>query len=272
MRKTALTLDVVIYRNDAADFQIDEHNLDMAQQSSQALIVTGTALAQSPSRETTMAAMTRAAMTVIDLDYRAYSWCDHADTQATYLAACEQAEIIVGNDEEFDMLAPGRGLDWARQAATRGKTIIYKMGSRGSIAMTPVTEFETGIFDVNALKPFGAGDAFMGGMIACLAKAMPRTSQSNSVLPAPPLSSAHWAVPVRCPQPNKRKNSSPLIRKPNNMHIAPFNNNNQPIVDINDPITPLVFFNIVKLKAGETFTHHLADYGAVAQRQAASMS
>ena len=44
------------------------------------------------------------------------------------------------------------------------------------------------------------------------------------------------------------------------MHIAPFNNNNQPIVDINDPITPLVFFNIVKLKAGETFTHHLADY------------
>lgn len=44
------------------------------------------------------------------------------------------------------------------------------------------------------------------------------------------------------------------------MHIAPYNNNNQPIVDIYDPITPLVFFNIVKLKAGETFTHHLADY------------
>ena len=44
------------------------------------------------------------------------------------------------------------------------------------------------------------------------------------------------------------------------MHIAPYNNKNQPIVDINDPITPLVFFNIVKLKAGETFTHHLADY------------
>ena len=166
--------DVVIYRNDAADFQIDEHNLDMAQlDRARALIVTGTALAQSPSRETTMAAMTRAVTTVIDLDYRAYSWRDDADTQATYLAACEQAEIIVGNDEEFDMLAPGRGLDWARQAATRGKTIIYKMGSRGSIAMTPETEFETGIFDVNVLKPFGAGDAFMGGMIACLAKAMP---------------------------------------------------------------------------------------------------
>ena len=44
------------------------------------------------------------------------------------------------------------------------------------------------------------------------------------------------------------------------MHIAPYNNKNQPIVDINDPVTPLVFFNIVKLKAGETFTHQLADY------------
>jgi len=44
------------------------------------------------------------------------------------------------------------------------------------------------------------------------------------------------------------------------MHIAPYNNKNQPIVDINDPITPLVFFNIVKLKAGERFRHQLADY------------
>ena len=165
---------VVIYRNDAADFQLNKRTLNLEQLGrARALIVTGTALAQPPSRETTLTAMARAAMTIIDLDYRAYSWRDQADTQDVYLAACEWADIIVGNDEEFDILAPGRGLDWARQAATRGKTVIYKMGAKGSIAMTPETEFETGIFPVKALKPFGAGDAFMGGLIACLSKALP---------------------------------------------------------------------------------------------------
>ena len=37
------------------------------------------------------------------------------------------------------------------------------------------------------------------------------------------------------------------------MHIAPHDNQNRPIVDVDDPLVPLVYFNIVRLKAGETF-------------------
>jgi len=44
------------------------------------------------------------------------------------------------------------------------------------------------------------------------------------------------------------------------MHIAPYDNKNTPIVDINDPITPLIFFNIIKLKAGEHYQHQLNNY------------
>jgi 5-deoxy-glucuronate isomerase len=38
------------------------------------------------------------------------------------------------------------------------------------------------------------------------------------------------------------------------MHIAPFANMNQPIIGIDNSTTPLCYFNIVKLKRGETFT------------------
>lgn len=44
------------------------------------------------------------------------------------------------------------------------------------------------------------------------------------------------------------------------MHIAPYDNQNQPIVDVNDAKTPLVYFNILKLKAGETHTSQVAGY------------
>ena len=44
------------------------------------------------------------------------------------------------------------------------------------------------------------------------------------------------------------------------MHIPPFDNQNQPIVDVNDPLVPLTFFNIVKLRKGEVFDYRLAGY------------
>ncbi|RBW46922.1 myo-inositol catabolism IolB protein [Psychromonas sp. B3M02] len=46
-------------------------------------------------------------------------------------------------------------------------------------------------------------------------------------------------------------------------HIAPFDNKNQPIIDVNDETTPLCFFNPVKLKKGETFSHQIAGYESV---------
>lgn len=44
------------------------------------------------------------------------------------------------------------------------------------------------------------------------------------------------------------------------MHIPPFDNRNQPIVDVNHPLVPLNYFNIVKLKQGETFDYSLDGY------------
>ncbi len=44
------------------------------------------------------------------------------------------------------------------------------------------------------------------------------------------------------------------------MHIAPFDNHNQPIIGLDDPLVPLVYFNIVKLKKDEVFVSHVPGY------------
>ncbi|KQW25484.1 5-deoxyglucuronate isomerase [Rhizobium sp. Root274] len=44
------------------------------------------------------------------------------------------------------------------------------------------------------------------------------------------------------------------------MHIAPFDNQNMPIVDIDDPTVPLNYFNIVKMKKGESFQYQVPGF------------
>ena len=44
------------------------------------------------------------------------------------------------------------------------------------------------------------------------------------------------------------------------MHIAPYDNQNKPIVDVDHDKVPLTYFNIVKLKKGETFDYAVPGY------------
>lgn len=165
----------VIYRNDAADLQLRETEvagLNFAGYG--ALIVTGTALAVEPSRSATFAAMNKArdaqVQVILDVDYRPYSWASAADATATCLRAAEASDMVVGNDVEWDVLAGGSGgLALAGELAAGRAAAIYKMGEKGSISLAGGTRFETPIYRVTALKPTGAGDAFMAGLVTGLA-------------------------------------------------------------------------------------------------------
>ena len=44
------------------------------------------------------------------------------------------------------------------------------------------------------------------------------------------------------------------------MHIAPFDNQNEPIVDVGNDRVPLNYFNIVKLQKGQKYSYTLSDY------------
>ena len=163
----------VIYRNGAADFALDMADVEgVPWRGWSALVVTGTALAVEPSRGATLAAMGQAREAglpvVIDLDHRPYSW--GTDAAEVLGRAADLAHMVVGNDVEFDVLAGGgNGLDTARALVAGDRVAIYKMGAEGAITLTPEGETRTGIFRTEALKPTGAGDSFLAGLLAALA-------------------------------------------------------------------------------------------------------
>ena len=44
------------------------------------------------------------------------------------------------------------------------------------------------------------------------------------------------------------------------MHIPPYDNKNAPLVDVEDSLVPLNYFNIVKLAKGEAFEYQVPGY------------
>jgi len=171
----------VIYRNGAADFEMtvaDVEGVDYAPFAG--LITTGTALAAEPSRSATFRAfdLARAAglPLIFDIDYRPYSWPSAQVATDTYSRAAELCDVIVGNDVEFGFMAgnPDHGLEKARSLIAQGaQIVIYKMGEKGAITLTPEGEVATGIYQTAALKPTGAGDAFLGNLAASLSRGVP---------------------------------------------------------------------------------------------------
>jgi len=167
----------VIYRNGAADFQMTNEDVAAVEFNHySALITTGTVLAAEPSRSAAFAGfeLARAAgiPLIFDIDYRPYSWPSAEDAAQTYSKAGALCDVIIGNDVEFGFMAGdyAQGLNKARELANNGASIVvYKMGEEGAVTITAGEEFRTGIYPVQALKPTGAGDSFMGGFIAALA-------------------------------------------------------------------------------------------------------
>ena len=173
--------EVVIYRNGAADLELGEADLDRTFVASAAVLVaTGTALAREPSRSAVMQAIDIARATgtfiVLDIDHRPYSWASIGEAAAAYRAAAARADAVIGNDEEFAIVAGDReaAVAAARETVGRGCAFaILKRGERGSLTFTAGETFETGIYPVTVKKPFGAGDAFVGGLIAALLGGLP---------------------------------------------------------------------------------------------------
>ncbi len=167
----------VIYRNGAADFALsieDVTAVDFA--AFDGLIVTGTALAADPSRSAVFLAfdLARAAgvPVILDIDYRPYSWPSLDMAAHIYTHAAALCDVVIGNDVEFGVSAgsEAKGLARARSlAASTAQVVVYKLGEAGAVTFASGAEHRTGIYPVTALKPTGAGDAFMGSFVCALA-------------------------------------------------------------------------------------------------------
>jgi len=167
----------VIYRNGAADFEMTTADVEAVDYAGyDALITTGTVFAAEPSRSAAFRGFDLAKAAglplIFDIDYRPYSWPSPAAAAEVYSRAGSMCDVIVGNDVEFGFMAGDydRGLDKARDLVAKGAHLaVYKMGEKGAVTITQDGEITTGIYRTEALKPTGAGDSFMGGLVAGLA-------------------------------------------------------------------------------------------------------
>ena len=170
----------VIYRNGAADFEMSVADVEAVDLSGfTALVTAGTVFAAEPSRGAAFRAFELARDAglpiVFDVDYRPYSWPSPEVAEEVLSRAGGLADVIVANDEEFGFMAGGidRGLAKARALAEGSATlVVYKMGPEGAVTFVDGQETRTGIYAVDALKPTGAGDSFMAGLLTGLAQGL----------------------------------------------------------------------------------------------------
>ena len=171
----------VIYRNNAADFQMSLQDVEAVDYNQfTALITAGTVFAAEPSRTAAFRAFELAKAAgipiIFDVDYRPYSWPTPEIAADVLSRAGAMSDVIIGNDEEFGFMAGGidKGLAKARElAATSAEIVVYKMGHKGAVTFAKGEEITTGIYPVEAVKPTGAGDSFMAGFMAGLADGRP---------------------------------------------------------------------------------------------------
>ena len=185
-----------IYRNGAADFLMDETDVaDLPLDGAASLVLTGTVLAAEPSRGAAMLAIERAhaagVPVVFDVDYRPYSWGSSERARAAIRPVVQASTLAVGNDEEWEWLAGGEVEYHGAQAdgpdpealrhateTARDRVVVFKRGRRGSLTLVGgaggdrLHRFETPAHPVETAKPIGAGDAFLGALLAHVAGGM----------------------------------------------------------------------------------------------------
>ncbi|NFQ57096.1 5-dehydro-2-deoxygluconokinase [Clostridium botulinum] len=169
---------ILMYRNGIADLELDVNEIDEEYiKNTKAIVISGTALAKSPSREAALKALELAkkndTVVIFDVDYREYNWKNKDEIAIYYSIVGKQSDIVMGSREEFDLMeslivkekstdeeSAKRWLDFGN------KIVVIKHGKEGSTAYTNDGKlYKIKPFPVKLLKSFGGGDAYASAFI-----------------------------------------------------------------------------------------------------------
>lgn len=175
--KSETESSILMYRDGIADLQLSVEDISEDYiKNSKALLISGTALAQSPSREAALKALCFAkrndTKVIFDIDYRPYNWKNRDEISIYYSMVAKEADVILGSREEVDLterlIEEGRtDLQSAAYWHARGvKIIVIKHGKEGSTAYTDDgNSYTIKSFPVKLLKSFGGGDGYASAFL-----------------------------------------------------------------------------------------------------------
>jgi 5-dehydro-2-deoxygluconokinase len=148
----------------APDWEITSDQLDLEEiRSLPLLYASGTGLARSPSRETTLRLLEdHAGTSLFDLDWRPTLWRDPSEYPPLAQQAVLLADIVVGNGEE---LRTATGFDAPERAARNlldlgPRLVVVKQGAEGATAFAVDGRWQVGGVGSEVVNGLGAGDAF----------------------------------------------------------------------------------------------------------------
>ena len=167
-----------LYRENTADLLIEPSEISEDYiRNSAAVLLSGTAFSQSPSREAMFTiieyAKRNSTVLMLDLDFRLFGWRSREETALYYSMAAERCDVIIGNREEFNAIEftsmPGN-LDNKRSAEAllrKGvQLVVIKDGANGSCAYTSDGWVsQCGVIPTEIKKTFGSGDAYAAGLL-----------------------------------------------------------------------------------------------------------
>ena len=178
--KSETESSIVMYRNEAADLKLECEDIDEEYiKEGAAVLISGVALAESPSREASLKAMQLAKKNGIPvifvLDYRAYNWKNKDEIAVYYSIVASNADMIIGSREEYDLCEGLLDLDGTDKATAAywqskgAKLVIVTHGKKGSTAYTnDGQDFSIKPFPVKLLKSFGGGDGYTSAFLYSL--------------------------------------------------------------------------------------------------------
>jgi 5-dehydro-2-deoxygluconokinase len=172
--KSPTESSILMYRDGVADLMIAPEDVDEQYiADTKILIISGTALSASPSREACLIAAQYAkkhgTRIIFDVDYRPYSWRTKKDIQIYYSLVASMADVIIGSRDEinltegYDEVAtePADHLIADKYIAQGTKIVVIKHGKAGSIAYTADKKaYKVSSYNIKLLKSFGGGDAY----------------------------------------------------------------------------------------------------------------
>ncbi len=175
---------ILMYREGVADLQLSPEDIEEDYvKSAKALLISGTALSASPSREAAFKAISFAekhgTVVVFDIDYRPYTWKNSDEISVYYSMAASRADIVLGSRDEYDLterlISQSKDdKETAKYWCERGAEIVLvKHGKSGSTAYTSDGgSYSVKPFPVKALKGFGGGDGYAAAFLYGLLEGM----------------------------------------------------------------------------------------------------
>jgi 5-dehydro-2-deoxygluconokinase len=169
---------ILMYRDEVADLYL--HPSEVSEEyikRAKVLLVSGTALAKSPSREAILKAIQLAkkndVKVIFELDYRGYTWTSPEETSVYYSLVAEQADVVVGTRDEFNVMENVE--EGSNDVTIRNlfkyspELVVIKHGVEGSYAYTKNGEtFRGQAYLTKVLKTFGAGDSYASAFLYAL--------------------------------------------------------------------------------------------------------